>query len=457
MAVRWQVYLAKLGTPVGGDHDGTEYLEEHTLIYDTSFLNSEYTDKDEYIIYDPVLTREANQAGLFECNIPPYNNGYDSFSTYGENVSGILDTYVSVYRDGDPIWQGRITEITIDFNKNKHIYAEGDMALYNDFQVRVDWSKYITYIEETNTYQNDIARFFSDMAQIPTDLPYGTEGKMISPSIVWGDAEFPLITTNTVTSNVDDTVYMSRWDALTDSLLNGMMENQKNCTYIYITRERTSSSAIIFKRILNLLILNTDGSVWYGEAPLTQQTIEYGKNLSDLSVSFTGNGIYTAIHIYGYTTKGWWIFKSTSEIDTTVYNLPLIAQYGWIEKTLSVDGESSTIESLTEMATNELNTVNNSAVVEVEITIKAIDLAYTGDETDHLDFMKRTHIISEPHGIDGIYLCTKTVEHLDDPSQNEYTFGRTTNTLSTRQASSGRKTDKSYDISTTTKSYVTDS
>ena len=451
MATRWQVYVAKLGTPVGSDHDGTEYLEQRTLIYDTSFFNSEYTDKDKYIIYDPVLTREANQAGSFECDIPSYNNGYDSFSTYGENVSGILDTYVCVYRDEDPIWQGRITEIAIDFDKNKHIYAEGDMALYNDFQVKINWDNYVYYNDSDNLYYLYASDFFNDIAQIPTDLPYGTEGKMISP------AETSAFAFSTSKTDLDDIVYMSRWDALTDSFLNSMMKPLSNRTYLYITRTKSSTNSLIRKRFLNLLVLNNDGSVKYGESPLTNQTIEFGKNLRDLSVSFTAEDIYTAIHIYGYTTKGWWIFKSTSEIDTTVYNLQLLAQYGWIEKIVSVDGVSSTIESLTEMANNELDELENNASIKVEITIKAIDLVYTGDKTDHLDFMKRTHIISEPHGIDGIYLCTKTVEHLDDPSQNEYTFGRTTNTLSTRQASSGRKTDKSYDISTTTKSYVTDS
>src|SRR5699024_6449815 len=145
MATRWQVYLAKLGTPVGGDHDGTEYSENHYLIYDTEVLDSDYTDKDEYIIYNPVLTREANQAGSFECDIPPTNSGYDKFDTFMLNVSGLLQTYISIYRDGEPIWQGRITEINIDFDKNKHIYAEGDMALYNDFQVKVNWADYIEH------------------------------------------------------------------------------------------------------------------------------------------------------------------------------------------------------------------------------------------------------------------------------------------------------------------------
>lgn len=453
MAVRWQVYLCELGTPVGGDHDGTEYLEQRHTIYDTKYLNS----TNELVIYDPVLTREGNQAGSFECDIPPFNACYDDFDSHRNNVSGILTTYITICRDEVAIWQGRITEISLDFDKNKHIYAEGDMALLNDFQVKINWSDYITYNDNVGTYSNDVTKFFADMAQIPKDLPYGTEGKMISPAFTYGSADFPLISISSVESNVNDVVYMSRWDAIMDSFINGMMESFKNRTYVYTTRTRTSSQSNIYKRILNLLILNNDGSVWYGNAPLTNQTIEYGKNLTDLSISYTAENIYSAIHVYGYESKGWWIFKSTNAIDTTVHDLELTAQYGWIEQTMSVDGESSTLESLTNMAKQKLDELKNSATINSEITIKAIDLAYAGESTDFLDYMKRTHIKSIPHGIDGIYLCTKTVEHLDDPSANEYTFGRTVNNLSSRQAVNGRKTDKSYDISTVTKDYVTDS
>lgn len=452
MAVRWQVYLASLGTPVGSDHDGTEYLETHNLIYDTEVLDSDYTDKDEYIIYNPVLTREANQAGSFECDIPPTNSGYDKFDTFILNVSGLLKTYISIYRDGEPIWQGRITEINIDFDKNKHIYAEGDMALYNDFQVKVNWADYVEYQDEEGVYINYISQFFRDMAQVPLGLPYDSEGKMISPS-----DDFPEIALSTVETNLNDVVYMSRWDALTDSLLNGMLKSYENRAFLYITRTRTSGSSFIFKRWLNLLVLNNDGTVMYGNAPLTSQTIEYGKNLLDLSISYNANEIYSVIHAYGYTTKGWWIFKSTNEIDAMNYDLDLLAQYGWIEKVISIDGESTTVEKLNDLIRNKLYEFRNESKVNVEITIKAIDLVYAGENTDHLDFMKRTHIASEPHGIDDIYLCTKTVEYLDDPSRNEYTFGRNSNSLSSSQAVSRRKIDKSYDISSVTKSYVTNS
>ena len=458
MATRWRVYLADLGTPVGGDYDGSQYLETHTLIYDTNALNSNYSDKDEYIIYNPVLTREANEAGSFECDIPPYNNGYDAFDTYGQNVSGIYETFVSIFRDDDPIWQGRVTSIDIDFDRNKHIYAEGDMAIYNDFQIKVNWSDYTATVGDISQY-NPIL-FFTDVAQIPLDYPYGTEGKIINSAFTYG--EFPTLTTtdimkttNATTDNTGDVVYMSRWEALKDNFLDGLMKAYKDRTFIYITR--TQITNIVFRRQLNLLILNEDGSVMYGDAPITSQTIEFGKNLTDLTVSYSAEELYTAIHIYGYQTKGWWIFESTTPIDSIQYSLPLVAQYGWIEKTISIDGESSTLEDLENIATEELNKLENNITVVSELTIKAIDLVYNGEATDHLDFMKRTHIISEPHGIDGYYLCTKIVEHLDDPAQNEYIFGRNSKNSSQMQASSERKTNKSYDISRTTKSYVTDS
>lgn len=459
MAVRWQVYLADVGTPEGSDYEGNEYVESRTLIYDSNALNlDDELYKDKYIIYNPVLTRQANEAGSFECDIPSFNHGYDRFETYGGNTSGIITTYISVWRDEECIWQGRVISIDIDFDLNKHIYAEGEMAFYNDFQIKINWSDYIASVNNISVY-NPIL-FFTDVAQIPLDVHYGAEGKIISPAFTYG--QFPTLTTtdimkttNATTDNTGDVVYMSRWEALKDNFLDGLMKAYKDRVFMYVSR--TQLDSILFRRKLNLLILNEDGSVLYGNAPTTSQKIEFGKNLTDITVSYAGEDIYTAIHIYGYETKGWWIFETTTPIDTVQYNLNLVAQYGWIEKTISIDGESSSISDLEEIATQELDKLEKNTTIVSEIAIKAIDLMYAGEANDHLDFMKRTHIISESHGIDGYYLCTKTVEYLDDPSRNEYVFGRTGRSSSQRQASSERKTNKSYDISRTTKSYVVDS
>ena len=462
MATRWTVYLASLGTPVGGDHDGSEYLEQHSMIYDSSALDSEYSDKDNLIIYDPVLTREANEAGSFECDIPPYNTGYDEFDTYKDNVSGILKTYVAIYRDGNPYWQGRITEVTKDFNNNKHIYAEGDLALYNDFQCKITWADFEGYSDDNGRVMYLPLKFFTTVAQVPTNIPYGAEGKVTSPAFTYGiDAQLSdvllMLGTNTSTDNTGDVVYMSRWEALKDHFLDGLMDTYQDRAFIYTSRYQTGTSSLVFKRQLNLLLFGTDGTLIWGESPETEQTVEFGKNLLDMNVKYSSEDVTTAIHAYGYTTKGWWIFEKTTPIERVDYNLDLIAQYGWIEKTISIDGQSSTIEQLTEIVDNELSQMVNNTSIVTEIEIKAVDLVYAGEATDHLEFMKRTHIVSEPHGIDGVYLCTRSVEHLDDPASNEYSFGKTTHTASQRKAISDRKTAKSYDISRTTKSYVVDS
>ena len=64
--------------------------------------------------------------------------------------------------------------------------------------------------------------------------------------------------------------------------------------------------------------------------------------------------------------------------------------------------------------------------------VKAVDLVDAGYDTERLTFASFAHIISKPHSIDVIMLCTKLVEPLDHPEKKEYTFGMTRRTLTDR-------------------------
>ena len=96
------------------------------------------------------------------------------------------------------------------------------------------------------------------------------------------------------------------------------------------------------------------------------------------------------------------------------------SKYGVVEKIVTVDGDT-TEASLQETADKELK--NYKQVVEPSLMIEAFDYKDTGRDLDRLRFLKKTHVVSEPHGIDGWYVCTKTTLTLDAPDSKRYEYG----------------------------------
>lgn len=90
------------------------------------------------------------------------------------------------------------------------------------------------------------------------------------------------------------------------------------------------------------------------------------------------------------------------------------------------------------------------------IEVKALDLYDTGEATDRLGFMKMTHIISEPHGVNTWLLCTKAIIPLDKPAEKEFVLGRSRKKFSTMQASTDSVSNKGYAMSKSAGSYLED-
>ena len=79
--------------------------------------------------------------------------------------------------------------------------------------------------------------------------------------------------------------------------------------------------------------------------------------------------------------------------------------------------------------------------------IRAVDFVDAGYDTDRLDFAMYSHIVSTPHSVDAVMLCTKLVEPLDAPDKKEFTFGTEFSSLSDLQSLTARKASDAYDLS----------
>lgn len=191
--------------------------------------------------------------------------------------------------------------------------------------------------------------------------------------------------------------------------------------------------------------LQTDGSIktyldYLSDATdTTSQTIEYGVNLTDMTYEekypsdFANNIVADATVT---TTKGFWIFKSSSTnyISAHARDEDSIAKYGVVTKRI-MPSDASTQTALQTACDEELEKYTQD--IEPTITVKAIDCMDIDGEsaTDRLGFLKKTHIVSSPHGIDVTLVCTKATIYLNKPDKCTYTFGYAPKKLTDQQNS----------------------
>ena len=88
--------------------------------------------------------------------------------------------------------------------------------------------------------------------------------------------------------------------------------------------------------------------------------------------------------------------------------------------------------------------------------IRAVDLVDAGYDTDRLDFSMYSHIVSAPHSVDAVMLCTKLVEPLEKSAQKEFTFGMTRRTLTDRQVANMGTTNLLQESAYTSEKYHQD-
>lgn len=181
------------------------------------------------------------------------------------------------------------------------------------------------------------------------------------------------------------------------------------------------------------------------------QTIEFGVNMLDLNNYVKADNIVTRVIAVGYQKKGWWIFKSTKTIQEQADDREAQSVYGIITRVIVIDGKSITEQKLLDAANEELR--KNLRYYD-GIEVSAIDLRDAGINTERLGWMKKTHILSKPHGLDTWLVLTKVVEPLDAPDKKKFTFGTSFYSISDLQALSSHKASMAYSIALSSMGYL---
>ena len=403
------------------------------------------------LVLSPKLTREVSKGGSLVFTMTRDHAQYDMLQK--------LSTVVQVRRDGKEIWRGRVLKHEADFYNRRVVYCEGALSYFNDSSIT------------PFNYKGTLRQFLQHLIDAHNDqvkskmkcFQLGTVTAALGNLVVqFGDAD---------QCGVGED-YGKVWDIL-DKLVLKVFGGYFYCGF----------DAATGYNVLNYC----DQAV---EAKRqTAQKIEYGRNLLNLSETTDATDLYTRIYPIGnkhtvdtskwYYKLMWWRDPSKDKHEERwgimETDAATVAQYlpasgysynleeGWIQNNAAVQ-KFGIITRIVELNTDSANdtfaagvqALQQNYAMKTSYVIRAVDLVDAGYDTDRLDFSMYSHIISAPHSVDAVMLCTKLVEPLEKPAQKEFTFGMTRRTLTDRQVANMGTTNLLMESAYTSEKYHQD-
>lgn len=229
------------------------YVSGYGDIYDTTISNmSEGLKK---LVINPKLKMELNDPGTFEFTLAPSSGAY--------NAIKVFSTTVDVLENDVIIWTGRCIEIEQDMNRNKHFRCQGALSYFKDIVL-----PYKEYASSENDFVTISSFFKSVVSRYNHEV--SLEGRKFS--------------VKNIILNADDQIwrktdYETAWDVLEDMLLNA------EGGYLLISKDAVGDTKVNISYIEDFDLYNVRCS----------QTIEFGKNLNDITHGRNAENIVTDI------------------------------------------------------------------------------------------------------------------------------------------------------------------
>ena len=329
---------------------------------------------------------------------------------------------VSIEEDGREIFMGYITEMEKNFELDMEVTCESEFGYLQDRDCLVE-NKFYT--------ASELLALALTVEDDPEEhVGFKGEGKVFLPGNV--TVEKPESDTDKETKAISVC-----WSVLTNSLTG------KYGGYLRLRKEIKMVDGVrVYTRYLDYLAKLNDK---------TDQVIELGKNLLDISYYIKAGDIVNSVKAYGWYKSGWFLWETTNPISREAYNGESIKKYGLCQRVLVVEGTDSTGDSLLKKATDELKKYSGFTG---SVQINAADLCDIGVDTDRLDFMKEAYVLAEPHSIDDWLPCTKEVIPLHELDQKDFTFGAITAKLSSLQAGNFATAGKAWNAIQSTIGYI---
>ena len=354
---------------------------------------------DDYVLHDAVIDElkvigakcslEVNKTGSLTFQIASTHPYYDNIKKHTSEIK--------LYQDDRVLFCGRVLNDEITFDNIKNIECEGELSYFLDSIQRGK-----EYHLEGGT-ENAIETYLKDIVAIHNSQ--ADERKQFSVGLV--NITDPNNYLYKI-SNYEDTLTI-----LTDKLLNVyggylVVRHSNGVRYLDYVDELTN---------------------------VCNQTIEFGKNIIDMTRYIKGEDVYTALIPLGATneTSGTTNTEETYEKRLTISSLPDstdgtikkvndyiydsegVEQWGWIWKVEKWD-DVTVAENLLRKAKDELR---NSIDATLTLDMTAIDLHLLDVDIDRINVGDRIQCISLPHNINTI-LIVKSIEiDIDNPANTK--------------------------------------
>lgn len=366
---------------------------------DDKTLYEPLLQSEGYVIISPFVTKAKNKAGSFTFKIPPTNPLYGSLKK--------LKSIISVYKDDNIFWKGRVLDERKDFNKIKEVTCEGELAFLNDVIIApYDYSEKGMTINEFFQYVMDLyAKNCSGYRKIQPGYVYNV------------DSDTRIYPISKTYENVLSTL---------SSKLIGVV-----------------GGVLVFRYQNGVSYLDYYGHI----SDVIRQKIEFGKNLINLEEYVDAIDVYTYLIPLGKQDDAgnYLDISSVNSGLNYIYSKAGLELYGKITKTV----EYTDIEDAT-LLKQKAEAVLADAIKEATtITIKAVDLRVLDVDTDTIDVNCLVNVVSPPHGINSNFECTEITFDLSNVANNEYTFGSDTKSLTELEVESSSATRLDTEIQNT--------
>ena len=366
---------------------------------DDKTLYEPLLQSEGYVIISPSVTKAKNKAGSFTFKIPPTNPLYGSLKK--------LKSIISVYKDDNIFWKGRVLDERKDFNKIKEVTCEGELAFLNDVIIApYDYSEKGMTINEFFQYVMDLyAKNCSGYRKIQPGYVYNV------------DSDTRIYPISKTYENVLSTL---------SSKLIGVV-----------------GGVLVFRYQNGVSYLDYYGHI----SDVIRQKIEFGKNLINLEEYVDATDVYTYLIPLGKQDDAgnYLDISSVNSGLNYIYSKTGLELYGKITKTV----EYTDIEDAT-LLKQKAEAVLADAIKEATtITIKAVDLRVLDVDTDTIDVNCLVNVVSPPHGINSNFECTEIIFDLSNVANNEYTFGSDTKSLTELEVESSSTTRLDTEIQNT--------
>lgn len=449
------------------------YKKKQVLMYDDT------RDDDELKLGNPKLHIEVNAAGTLDFELPPTNVAYSKIIPMVTEFHVIKDNQKT---HDKRIWFGRALTIDTDLYRTKTIHCEGGLAYLNDciyYDITVDLGSWNTprtvgralfarYESPTlnesgvhvygvspheasaviaNTmsgglnYEENLNAPFKHLGRIAkdtdSDIPvYAWVNEPVIPSGGHADEDYYFGEDN-LDSAAQKQCGISNPNNMTAiDLISSMMNNVGGLFWVSKTPcypKRTFGGADLGDAVYVMQLHMRRHYPAFN--PDEGQTIQFGENLTDLTITDDGTTFFTAVHPHGqransgedFTLDGRGIQNGTTAINKRTWQIDpahgvmycpeLVKEYGMIIRDLDV-GTTNIYEHLIGMGISEIDSIpliskavgGDWAFGVRKMTVKGIDLSLYNVDYSSIELTDAVRVLVPRHGID-TYLNVTAIDY----------------------------------------------